>query len=71
MLKMCHQAFSSGIPIGSLYMISSSFVTMCNDAFWGYQTLLYNQVVIMVVFGCTMKHRMRCERIKIEFVPLT
>jgi hypothetical protein len=45
------------------------FLTMRTYAHWDYQTLLHNWIVIKVVFGCMMKHRMSCEQIKIEFAP--
>ena len=65
--NMCLQAFSSSICVGSLDMRSSLFLNECSDAFWGCQMVLRNLIVIKSVIGCTMKHRMGCERIKMEF----
>jgi hypothetical protein len=33
--------------------------------------IVCNWVVINVVFGCTMKYKIGCEQIKMEFVPPT
>ena len=48
-------------------MRSSLFLNECSDAFWGCQMVLRNLIVIKSVIGCSMKHRMGCERIKMEF----
>ena len=66
---MCHQLVSSGIPAKSLDLRSPLFLTMCNGAFWGCQTLLRNWVVTKVAYRCVMKHGMGCEQIKMEFAP--
>jgi hypothetical protein len=57
MLKLCHQVFSSGIPVRSLDMRLPLFLTIRSDPFWGYQTLFYNWICIKVGFKCTVKHK--------------
>jgi hypothetical protein len=66
---MCHQLVSSGTPARCLDLRLSLFLTMRSCALWDWQTLLHSWVVIKVVFGCMTKHRMGCERMKMEFIP--
>jgi hypothetical protein len=42
MLNMCHQTFSSYIPIGSLCVRFSLFLTMCSDVFWAIKCYYIN-----------------------------
>jgi hypothetical protein len=66
---ICHQLVSSDTPTKSIDLRSPLFLTVCSYAFWDFQTLLRNLVVIKVVFGPITKHGMRFEWIKMKFVP--
>lgn len=49
--------------------IETTTLTMYNDVFSVYQALIHNWIVIKSGFIYIMKHRMRYEQIKMEFVP--